>query len=265
MTKENSEKKEKNRNKRNKPGWNRYHLFSFFVRFFIACYFFGIYLTNRELLDISGFPKWSGLYIISGILLLDFVTRFFPLKIHPQGMKKQLKSEFIPTQAYKNNPTLTVEDLKKLKAMNKEAFRGHLLYFGICTVILVLYFIRIIGVPELFLVTLAFWVGDMVCVNLYCPFRHIMGNRCCSVCRIYNWDALYTVFPLIVVPGLLTWGLILVAAVQAFLWEIAFNTHPERFLERTNKAIQCEHCPRDLCPMRRKAFFQSLFSTKTKK
>ena len=251
------------RKKKKNTGWNRFYLFRLFTRFFIACYFFGIYLTNRELLDISGFPKWAGLYILAGIILIDFILRFIPLKNHPMGMKKHLKREFLPSLAYKNDPTLTVEDYKEIKKMDRQLLKGCLFYFGITAVFYVLYFLKIFGVPEMLLVMLAYWVGDMICVNLFCPYKLIMKNRCCTNCRIYNWDAFFLVFPLAVVPGLLTWVLLLVAIAYTFLWELNFRMHPERFLERTNMAIRCERCRKDLCPVKRKAFLKACFGRGT--
>ena len=253
----------KKKNQENKKGLSRsrFYLVRLFMRFFITCYFVGIYLTNRSLLDVSGFPKWTGLYVICGIMLVDIISRFFPLSIHPIGRKKYLKREFVPTQAWKNDPNLTQEDYKKLREMNGQLLRGCLFYFILTAIFFVLYFIGIFGVPELFLVMLAYWVGEMICSNLFCPFRSIfMHNRCCTVCRIYNWDAIFLVFPLAVVPGILTWGLLLVAIAYTFVWELNFRLHPERFLERTNKAIQCEHCSKDMCPVKRRALLKSFFS-----
>ena len=179
------------------------------------------------------------------------------------GMKKHLKREFLPSLAYKNDPTLTVEDYKEIKKMDRQLLKGCLFYFGITAVFYVLYFLKIFGVPEMLLVMLAYWVGDMICVNLFCPFKLIMKNRCCTNCRIYNWDAFFLVFPLAVVPGLLTWVLLLVAIAYTFLWELNFRMHPERFLERTNMAIRCERCRKDLCPVKRKAFLKACFGRGT--
>lgn len=248
-------------NDKNKKGvWNGFYLFRLFARFFTACYFFGVYLTNRDLLDVSGFPKWIGMYIICGIIFVEILLRFFPFSRYPAGMKKYRKSEFIPTQAYKNDPHLNTEDLKTIRKMNIGLFKGCLFYFAITAVFYVLYFIGIIGVPELFLLMLAYWVGDMICVNLFCPFRAIMKNRCCTDCRIYNWDGIFLVIPLAVIPGLLSWGLFLIGTAYTFVWELNFHLHPERFLERTNQALRCEKCPKDLCPRKRKQFLKSLFS-----
>ena len=239
---------------------NKYYMCRLIGRFILACYCFGIYLTNKKLLDISSFPEWKGMYVIAGIILVDFILRFIPFKYHPMGMRKHVKSTFIPSLQYKENGGLSKKDEKDLEQLKKEFTKGLLFYFGLTAIWFVLYFLHIFGVPELFMIMMAYYVGDMICVNLFCPFRmFFMKNRCCTVCRIYNWDALFLVFPLIVVPGVLTWGLNIVAIIYTFIWELSFRTHPERFLVRTNMAIRCENCPKTLCPQRREKYLRSIF------
>ena len=227
----------------------------------LACYCVGLYLTNKEMLDVSGFPEWKGMYIIGGIILIELILRFIPMAFHPAGREKYLKKTFLPTLQFRREHKLNAEDIKKIRELDRGAVFGLLFYFGVTAVFIVLYFLKIFGAPEMFLVTMGYYVADLVCVNFFCPFRvFFMHNRCCTQCRLHNWDSLMAVFPLIIIPGVISWTLCLFGIAYAFLWEVSFRIYPERFLERTNEAIQCKNCPATLCPRKRRAFFKSVFS-----
>ena len=243
-----------------RPEFNKLAALRLVFRFMLACYCFGVYLGEKTLLDLTFLPKWKGMYVMCGILLFSLVIRFFPLKIFPIGMRKHLKSTFEPTRDYAENPHLTKEDHRELERQKSQFIRGLLLYCVVTAVWFVLYFMKIFTTSEMFLVVMAYFVGDMICVNIFCPYKFVMKNRCCSVCRIYNWDAIFLVFPLVVVPGILPWVLVAVAIAYTVIWEVNYHLHPERFLERTNAALRCANCPKDLCPRKRKEFIKTVFS-----
>ena len=258
--KENTAKTGSKRRGDDRPEFNKLAAARLVLRFMIACYCFGVYLGEKTLLDLTFLPKWKGMYVFAGILLFSLIIRFFPFGIFPIGMRKHLKSTFRPTRDYAESPKLTKEDFRELDRLKSQAVRGLLLYVLVTAVWFVLYFTKVFGPPEMFLVTMAYFVGDMICVNIFCPYKLVMRNRCCSVCRIYNWDAIFLVFPLIVVPGIIPWVLNAIAIVYTAIWEINFHLHPERFLERTNAALRCANCPQDLCPRKRKEFIKTVFS-----
>ena len=54
---------------------------------------------------------------------------------------------------------------------------------GAVVLILVLgvfYYRGILNASLLFLISVAFYVCDLICVLIWCPFRLIMKNRCCT-------------------------------------------------------------------------------------
>lgn len=55
----------------------------------------------------------------------------------------------------------------------------------------------VIDRTALFMISVLFYVCDLICVLIWCPFRLIMKNRCCTTCRIFNWDHLMMFSPLI--------------------------------------------------------------------
>lgn len=103
---------------------------------------------------------------------------------------------------------------------------------------------------------LFYFLFDMICVVLWCPIQLlVMRNRCCTTCQIFNWDAIMTVTPLLLVATDLScawfaWPLLALASVILLRWELAFARHPERFDERTNASLSCVNCKDKLCYIR---------------
>ncbi len=103
---------------------------------------------------------------------------------------------------------------------------------------------------------LFYFLFDMICVVLWCPIQLlVMRNRCCTTCQIFNWDAIMTVTPLLLIAGnptcaWFTWPLLILAFVILLRWELAFARHPERFDERTNASLSCVNCADKLCYIR---------------
>ena len=103
---------------------------------------------------------------------------------------------------------------------------------------------------------LFYFLFDMICVVLWCPLQVVfMKNRCCTTCQIFNWDAIMTATPLLLVVGSLAsawfvWPVLALSIIVLIRWELAFARHPERFDERTNASLSCAHCPDKLCFIR---------------
>ena len=74
-----------------------------------------------------------------------------------------------------------------------------------------------------------------------------MKNKCCSTCRIYNWDYAMMFTPLFFVRKTYTWSLLVLSVALLVRWEITFFLHPERFSEKTNDYLQCRNCTEKLC------------------
>lgn len=78
-------------------------------------------------------------------------------------------------------------------------------------------------------------------------FRLIMKNRCCTTCRIFNWDHLMMFSPLIYMGGFYAGSLVLMAAVAWLVWELCVMMYPERFWDQSNAALKCSECTDKLC------------------
>lgn len=64
----------------------------------------------------------------------------------------------------------------------------------------------------------------LVCILAYAfdrgRFDVLEGNKCCTTCRIFNWDHLMMFTPMLFVKGFSSYSLILVAISVFAVWEI---------------------------------------------
>lgn len=177
------------------------------------------------------------LIIVWGVFMVEMILRCFPSKIESPGCQKQFKKNYQPTgrtdvKLHDNNAVIIV-------ALVWILFNG---------VIGGLYMIHLIDEGILLLICLAYSVCDMICILFFCPFQTwFLKNRCCSSCRIYNWDYAMMFTPLFFIPGTYTWTLLMASMVILLRWEIVVWLFPERFSENTNQYLACANCTEKLC------------------
>lgn len=169
--------------------------------------------------------------------MIEMITRLFPSKLESPGCQKQFKSNFVPTGETK--PKLMSWKRTLVVLSSWVALNG---------AIGALYFFNVIDTGILFVISTAYGVCDMICILFFCPFQTwMMKNRCCSDCRIYNWDFIMMFTPCIFMPSLYTWTLFGLSAIILARWEITYKLHPERFSTKTNGCISCHNCTEKLC------------------
>ena len=78
-----------------------------------------------------------------------------------------------------------------------------------------------------------------------------MKNRCCTTCRIYNWDYAMMFTPLLFIPNIYTWTLLGTALGLLLQWEIKRRRFPERFSPCSNEFLSCANCTEKLCRHKR--------------
>lgn len=94
----------------------------------------------------------------------------------------------------------------------------------------------------IFIIVLFFIFMDQFCVNIFCPFQWLMGNKCCNTCRIDNWGYLMAFSPLIFICSFWTYSIVALASVSVIQWEYLYWRHPERFFEMHNASLTCSKC-----------------------
>ncbi len=190
------------------------------------------------------FTMLSPLHLIWAFWVYDMLSQIFPFNRKISiGSRKLFAHAFRPAKSAPNTQAMN----RYFKKVGKRAVLTAVLWCAFMAVFAVLYYTGILNKACMFMLCMLFYVGDLVCVLIWCPFRVIMGSRCCTTCRIFNWDHFFLVSPLIFIGGFYGISLVVLAVICLLRWEIAIARHPERFWEGSNEALQCAHCTDKLC------------------
>ncbi len=130
-----------------------------------------------------------------------------------------------------------------LTRINRGALRSALYWTLVIIATGVLHFAGILSRAMLFVASLFFVFMDQFCVTVWCPFKWLIGNKCCNACRINNWGYFMAFSPLLFVPSFWTYSILALSAVVIVQWEYLFHRHPERFHEFYNENLMCRNCP----------------------
>ncbi len=202
------------------------------------------YAFNPELHGISfaeGFAKYRYLlYLVWIIFAVEMVLRFFPAKTESMGCQKQFAKNFRPAK-------------EPLPPDPRDKSGGSLLpvilsWLALNGALGGLYLAGILDDACMLMLVLFYAVSDMICILFFCPFQSwMMHNRCCTTCRIYNWDYLMMFTPFLFIPTVYTWSLGGMALLLFIRWEVTAKRHPEFFREEDNESLRCAGCKERLC------------------
>ncbi|MBE6687279.1 MAG: hypothetical protein E7591_08675 [Ruminococcaceae bacterium] len=221
-----------------------------YIRFFFRLALFSVasvlYVISKIQHSESLFCKIEDIKAVPFFLWLicaiHIIKRFFPHSTEDIGCQKHFKRNY---SKGKKEPE---------KESRYKTFIAATAWIIPNSVFAILYFTGIFDKGILIILTLAYSVCDMICILFFCPFREwILKNKCCTTCRIYNWDRLMLVTPLIFIPHFYSSSLVILAITEVIVWEISYKKHPERFSECSNDHLSCKSCKTKLCS-NRKAF-----------
>lgn len=177
------------------------------------------------------------IYITWAVFALEMIMRFFPSKYESPGCQKQFARNYIKSGS--TDISIPDNNAAVLVALIWIVFNG---IFG------ALYMADVLDDGIMILLCSAYSICDIVCILFFCPFQSwFMKNKCCSSCRIYNWDYAMMFTPLFFVRKSYTWSLLALSVALLIRWEITFYLHPERFSENTNNYLKCANCSEKLC------------------
>ena len=205
------------------------------------------YFLNLVDFDVlSGFSFFRGLsllHVLWGVWVTDMLLQLIPVKNIALGSQKLFKVRFRPVIHKINKEALK----KHVVETTKAAYKVFIVWAFLVAALGVLKHLRVLKNAHLFLISVLFYVCDLICVLVWCPFRLIMKNKCCTTCRIFNWDHLMMFTPMLFVVGFYSWSLIAIAFFVWLVWEICVFMYPERFWENSNMALKCSECTDKLC------------------
>ena len=207
-----------------------------------------LYILRREEFEVlrgwNFFREFSWLHLLWLVWVVDTLQQIVPIKNKlPLGSMKLFRSRFKPIRDRVNYEALH----SYIVTTTKAAYKVFLIWCAGLCVIGVLYYAGILDRGGLFLVSAAFYVCDLICVLIWCPFRLLMRTRCCTTCRIFNWDHLMMFTPMIFLGGFYAVSLISLAFLAWLVWELCIMMYPERFWDKSNAALRCSECTDKLC------------------
>ena len=212
-----------------------------FILCFIMCFKKGFY----DILE--GMNFFDGLHILHLLWLIwmyDMFQQIIPIKNKiALGSQKLFLNRFQPIREKINYQALK----EYVKTTSASAYKVFIIWSLLVVVIGLFYNFNIINRVWLFMISVLFYVCDLICVLIWCPFRLIMKNKCCTTCRIFNWDHLMMFSPLIFCGGFFAISLVVMSFLSWLIWELCILVYPERFSEMTNAALRCYNCTDKLC------------------
>lgn len=190
------------------------------------------------------FKSFSVFHILWAVWMVDMFLQLIPVKNEvPLGSQKLFANRFKPIREKINRKALK----KYITSTTSSAYMVMILWAALNAILALLYFYGIIGRTALFMATVVFYVCDLICVLIWCPFRLMMRTKCCTTCRIFNWDHLMMFTPMMFVGSFFSLSLVAMAVLAWLVWELCIMLYPERFWEVTNTALQCSECTDKLC------------------
>ena len=182
--------------------------------------------------------NWILPMIVWFFFIIGMSLRFFPSKFESMGCQKQFARNYEPIS---EESTPTNQSWKRTVLVT-------VVWLALNSVVGALYFTGIFDQGILILIALAYSVCDIICILFFCPFQTwFMKNRCCTTCRIYNWDFVMMFTPLVFIPHWYTYSLLGCALALLLRWEITYRIHPERFSTATNRCLDRSNCEEKLC------------------
>ena len=187
---------------------------------------------------IESVEKLPAILLVTwAIFVAEMILRFFPSRLESPGCQKQFARNYV--KSGRTEISISDNNATVLIALIWIVFNG---IFG------ALHMAGVLDDGIMILLCSVYSICDIICILFFCPFQTwFMKNKCCSTCRIYNWDYAMMFTPLFFVRKSYTWSLLALSVALLIRWEITFYLHPERFSENTNDYLQCKNCTEKLC------------------
>ena len=192
------------------------------------------------------FRRLSPFHLLWLAWMLDMLWQLVPVKkriVIALGSQKHFRFRFQPIKE-----AFSIQALRRhIIETTKAAYKVFALWAVIVAIVSMLRVFDILSDTALLMITMVFYVCDLICVLIWCPFRLIVKAKCCTTCRIFNWDHLMMFSPMLTVGGFYSRTLVLMAFADWLLWELCIMMYPERFWENSNAALRCTNCTDKLC------------------
>ena len=168
-----------------------------FIFLFVAC----LYLSDRQSLETFIYqPFYLGitpLHVLWVVFMSMMLTHLFPKEPFTMALLKSEKNKYEEVPNYSK-----LELLEFIQDQNIKAWKVMLVWLIGNGIVGLLYSFDIIGKAELIFLSVFYFLCDYICILFYCPFQsHIMKNKCCVNCRIYDWGHFMMFTPLVFIKS----------------------------------------------------------------
>lgn len=203
--------------------------------------------TALESMLLEDFHGLSPLVVLWLILMGEMLIQVWPKSRISMGCLKQFSGRYRPPQTFDR-----LQMFESIQKMNHSALKVLLVWLIFNSFFGLSYIRGWIGIPELLLLTMFYYVSDLICVLFFCPFQSwIMNNRCCVDCRIFNWGHFMMYTPMLFIPSFFSWSLFFMSLLILLRWELVYFKHPERFWSGSNESLRCSQCQDYLCRIKK--------------
>lgn len=225
----------------------------YITRLILRCVIFAfclfLYVKEPEqfhvLHGLNFFKKFSILHILWLIWIIDMLVQIVPSKATVSiGSLKLFKKHFTKSSVPYEKAAMRLH----FRNANISAAIIFAIWVVLISAIGILHSKNIVNEAEMFMMSALFYVFDLVCVVIWCPFRIILRTRCCTTCRIFNWDHLMMYTPMLFIKGFYSVSLLVIATIVFIEWELSLILYPERFWDKSNCSLKCSECKDKLCP-----------------
>ena len=228
------------------------YLIKLMFRITVFLSIFSFYLYDKDqLIHLVLQPIYMGInsfHILWLIFMLIMLSHLFPKDSLSMALLKKVEKKYDPVENYSR-----LELLEFIQNQNVKAWIVMLVWLIGNGLVGLLYAINILDKADLFMLTVFYFLCDYICILFYCPFQsHIMKNKCCVNCRIYDWGHFMMFTPMIMIKSFFTWSLFFMAALVLIRWEFVYAKYPERFYSGSNKRLQCVNCKDKTCQIKKK-------------
>ena len=177
----------------------------------LVCYIINRFLGGQTIISLlERFPAVIGITWL--IFAAEMVCRFFPSKFESPGCQKQFAKNYKKS----GKSDIIIQD-------NNATVLVLLIWISFNMIFGALHMMEILDDGIMLLLCSAYSVCDVICILFFCPFQSwFMKNKCCSNCRIYNWDYAMMFTPLFFVRRSYLWSLLVMSIILLLRWEITF-------------------------------------------
>jgi hypothetical protein len=210
-----------------------------------------LFFIDRSQLDFTTVPGlnvgWLLLIVFWVALVIDMFHCLIPNKRIAAGARKHF-----PALDKQSNLNF---DMALISNLNKGAVKSALAWILLNAIVFFLLAHFDMLIPETAVLLMLFYsVSDLICVLFFCPFQKLfMRNRCCTTCRIHNWDYFMMCTPMIFFIHVYSFSLLFISLGVLIRWELSVLKNPQQFVEQTNVNLSCSSCSDHFCLIRRPA------------